>query len=142
MSSLGVYGILMLDNISSFLIISTLVMGAAALFCGMAAIMANDMGNDARVMAAVKRAKRFIFIGLLMGIINALVPSTRNALIIWGVPNVIDAVSKNQKLQKIPDKLLTFIDRELDKRIREDKDGSYECVKIEERKKSNEFQSN
>jgi vacuolar-type H+-ATPase subunit I/STV1 len=142
MSSLGVYGILMLDNISSFLIISALVMGAAALFCGMAAIMANDMGNDARVTAAVKRAKRFIFIGLLMGMINALLPSTRNALIIWGVPNVIDAVSKNQKLQQIPDKLLTFIDGELDKRIRKDKDGSYECVKIEERKKSNEFQSN
>lgn len=68
-----------------------------------------------------KRAIIFGSIGLFLLIAQAFVPTTKQALIIYGVGGTIDYVKSNDTAKKLPDKVIIALDKYLDTFNKEEK---------------------
>ena len=70
-------------------------------------------GNDERKRHR-KRAIRCGIIGILLLIVQAFVPSTNQALIIYGVGGAIDYVKSSDKAKQLPEKAIIALDKYLE----------------------------
>lgn len=57
-----------------------------------------------------KMLKIFIPIFLLSAVARVFIPSTNEALMIWGVGGTIDYIKGNEKIKQIPDKCIDALD--------------------------------
>ena len=58
--------------------------------------------------------KRFIFVTIIAGLINFFIPTTNEALMIYGVGGTIDYVKSNETAKQLPDKYVKALDKYLD----------------------------
>ena len=80
-------------------------------------------GNDKRRRHR-KRAIRCGSIGFLLLIAQVLIPSTNQALIIYGVGGTIDYVKSSDKAKQLPDKAIVALDKLLES-INEEEKNTY-----------------
>lgn len=55
--------------------------------------------------------KRFIFVAIIAGLINFFIPTTNEALMIYGVGGTIDYVKSNETAKQLPDKYIKVLDK-------------------------------
>ena len=60
-------------------------------------------------------------IGIFLLILRAFIPSTNQALIIYGVGGTIDYIKSNETAKKLPDKVIIALDKYLDTFNKEEK---------------------
>ena len=59
-------------------------------------------------------SKRFIFVTIIAGLINFFIPTTNEALMIYGVGGTIDYVKSNKTAKQLPDKCIKALDKWVD----------------------------
>lgn len=59
-------------------------------------------------------SKRFIFVTIIACLINFFIPTTNEALMIYGVGGTIDYVKSNETAKQLPDKYIKALDKYLD----------------------------
>lgn len=55
--------------------------------------------------------KRFIFVAIIACLINFFIPTTNEALMIYGVGSTIDYVKSNETAKQLPDKYIKALDK-------------------------------
>ena len=58
--------------------------------------------------------KRFIFVTIIACLINSFIPTTNEALMIYGVGGTIDYVKSNKTSKQLPDKCIKALDKWVD----------------------------
>ncbi len=58
--------------------------------------------------------KRFIFVAIVACFINLFIPTTNEALMIYGIGGTIDYVKSNETAKQLPDKYIKALDKYLD----------------------------
>ena len=64
--------------------------------------------------------KRFIFVAIVVCFINLFIPTTNEALMIYGVGSTIDYVKSNETAKQLPDKYIKALDKYLDNLTKEE----------------------
>lgn len=75
------------------------------------------------------KAKHFvisIFVSLLLMIALVLIPSTKDALLIWGVGGTIDYIKSNDTAKQLPDKCIKALDKFVDEYMLNEEDNKKE----------------
>lgn len=119
------YWITRLDAINAVLIVLTvlgifgLIAYIATYFC-MKFNPIDEHSNSYEITCykqnlAGNRISKWFAIGLIVGVLGCIfVPTTRQALIIYGVGGTIDYVKSNETAKKLPDKVVKALDKYLD----------------------------
>ena len=83
--------------------------------------------NYKETLSELKGATKALKISLVACIISIIgimfVPTTREALLIWGVGGTIDYIKENPTAKQIPDKCVKALDKWVDSFTKEDKDS-------------------
>ena len=64
--------------------------------------------------------KRFIFVTIVACFINLFIPTTNEALMIYGVGNTIDYVKSNETAKQLPDKYIKALDKWIENLTKEE----------------------
>lgn len=64
--------------------------------------------------------KRFIFVAIVACFINLFIPTTNEALMIYGVGGTIDYIKSNETAKQLPDKYIKALDKYLDNLTKEE----------------------
>jgi len=125
MSSLGLYFIFMLDRFIGLFTVFAVIFIMLMIVSAYVYADYMEVGNheDAKSTKAFGLFTAFFslfFVGSAF-----LVPSTKQAILIWSIPTVVNSIQSNQKMQAIPEKLLTYINQELDSRIKDEKEDKH-----------------
>lgn len=67
--------------------------------------------------------KRFIFVAIVACFINLFIPTTNQALLIYGVGGTIDYIKSNDTSKQLPDKCVKALDKYLDNLTKEEKEN-------------------
>lgn len=70
-----------------------------------------------------KVTKPFVILGVIALLINMFVPTTKEALLIYGVGGAVDYVQSNETIKRLPDKAVEALDKYLDELNKDEKDG-------------------
>ena len=65
--------------------------------------------------------KRFIFVALVLTVINIFIPTKNDALLIYGVGGTIDYIKSNDTAKQLPDKCIKALDKWVDNLNEEEK---------------------
>ena len=89
---------------------------AFAIFSGIVALVSGifSIDEELRNRSFLKTFFISLPICILMILGAVLVPTTKDALLIYGVGGTIDYVKQNDKAKKIPDKVIVALDKYLD----------------------------
>lgn len=71
-----------------------------------------------------KVTKPFVILGIIALLANMFVPTTKEALLIYGVGGAIDYVQSNETIKKLPDKAVEALDKYLDELNKEKSNGT------------------
>lgn len=93
-----------------FLIVSTIILGITVI--GYSACSADKDENGVRL--SKKLMKVFIPIFTISLLIEAFIPSTKEALVIYGVGGTVDYLKANPTAKKLPDKCINALDKWVD----------------------------
>ena len=109
------YWITRLDSIKVVLAIciAACVVGSVVFFA--MAGYNNDEGNEATAKRLYKATRKAIAGFFLFMMVFAMVPSTKDALIISGVGGTIDYLKKNETAVQLPDKTIKALNKFFDK---------------------------
>lgn len=80
-------------------------------------------GEDELLMSAERRRKhlnRSVIICIITSLICSFVPSSKTAMVIWGVGSVIDYVQENESLKELSDKCVKALEAWADSLIEEE----------------------
>lgn len=66
-------------------------------------------------------SKRFIFVTIIACLINFFIPTTNEALMIYGVGGTIDYIKSNDTTKQLPDKCIKALDKWVDNLNEEEK---------------------
>ena len=58
--------------------------------------------------------KRFIFVTIIVCLINFFIPTTNEALMIYGIGGTIDYIKSNETAKQLPDKCIKALDKWVD----------------------------
>lgn len=75
------------------------------------------------------KAKHFvisIFVSLFLMIALVLIPSTKDAFMIWGVGGTIDYIKSNETAKQLPDKCIQALDKFVDEYMLNEEDNKEE----------------
>ena len=70
--------------------------------------------------------KRFIFVTIIACLINFFIPTTNEALMIYGVGGTIDYIKSNETAKQLPDKCIKALDKWVDNLNEEKQDKKEE----------------
>ena len=114
------YWITRLDGV---LVAICVPMGILLFIAILSAILYFDVeyANDDERKGYRKRAVICGSIGLLLLIVQVFIPTTNQALIIYGVGGTIDYVKNSDKAKQLPDKAIIALDKYLESINEEDK---------------------
>ena len=116
-----IYWITRCDDISCLLTTVSVVCGilsGIALF--IMCIVASEEEDDT-TKACIKFTKFTLPAFLLSMLINVFVPTTKDAMLIFGVGSTIDYIRSNETIQGIPDKCINALDAWVESLNKEDK---------------------
>lgn len=121
-----VYWITRLDAIGNFLtavaVVSFLISAFTVVFVVCNRIEANNYEKGGenwnyymqRFKMLLSYFKRFIFVTIVACFINLFIPTTNEALMIYGVGGTIDYVKLNETAKQLPDKYIKALDKWVD----------------------------
>ncbi len=121
-----IYWITRLTYICNFLtavaVVSFLISATMAIFAMCNKFEANDYEEGGkyynyyiqRFKMFLSYFKRFIFVTIIAGLINFFIPTTNEALMIYGIGGTIDYVKSNETAKQLPDKYIKALDKYLD----------------------------
>lgn len=121
-----IYWITRLTIICNFLtavaVVSFLISATMAIFAMCNKFEANDYEEGGkyynyyiqRFKMFLSYFKRFIFVTIIAGLINFFIPTTNEALMIYGIGGTIDYVKSNETAKQLPDKYIKALDKYLD----------------------------
>lgn len=105
------YWLTRLDGICVFMTVM-LIISAIASVAFAVAYFFESLKEDEEYMSNIpgKMLKIFIPIFLLSAVARVFIPSTNEALMIWGIGGTIDYIKGNEKIKQIPDKCIDALD--------------------------------
>lgn len=121
-----IYWITRLDAICNFLtavaVVSFLISAFTVVFAVCNRIEANnyEKGDEnwnyymQRFKMFLSYFKRFIFVTIIACLINFFIPTTNEALMIYGVGGTIDYIKSNETAKQLPDKYIKALDKWVD----------------------------
>ena len=56
-------------------------------------------------------SKRFIFVTIIVGLINFFIQTTNEALMVYGIGGTIDYIKSNKTAKQLPDKCIKALDK-------------------------------
>ena len=59
-------------------------------------------------------SKRFIFVTIIVGLINFFIQTTNEALMVYGIGGTIDYIKSNETAKQLPDKCIKALDKWVD----------------------------
>lgn len=133
-----IYWITRLDSICNFLtavaVVSFLISAFTVVFVVCNRIEANNYKKGSenwnyymqRFKIFLSRFKRFIFVAIVACFINLFIPTTNQALLIYGVGGTIDYIKSNDTAKQLPDKCVKALDKYLDNLTKEEKENDNE----------------
>lgn len=71
-------------------------------------------GDDPEAKSFFKVSKRSFFIVVFSIIISIFVPTSKEALMIWGIGGTIDYIKSNDTVKQLPDKCIDALDKFID----------------------------
>ena len=108
MSTFILYLISILDSIVIASIITTIVLLALAIALFFVSAETYDDENKQHYLCKSKKCAVFSVILIIFSIFT---PSTDSMLAIYGYKNLYDFVQKNEKIQKLPEKVINLTDK-------------------------------
>nr|DAP88747.1 MAG TPA: hypothetical protein [Caudoviricetes sp.] len=135
-----IYWITRLDSICNFLtavtVVSFLISAFVVVFvvCNRIEASNYEKGSEnwnyymQRFKIFLRCFKRFIFVAIVAGFINLFIPTTNQALLIYGLGGTIDYIKSNDTSKQLPDKCVKALDKYLDNLTKDEnqKDGKEE----------------
>lgn len=105
------YWLTRLDGICVFMTAMLLVSAIVSVVFAVAYII-ERLEEDEEYMSNIsgKMLKIFIPMFLLSAVARVFIPSTNEALMIWGIGGTIDYIKGNEKIKQIPDKCIDALD--------------------------------
>ena len=128
-----VYWITRLDAICNFLstvaVVSFLILAVTGIFAMFDRFEANDYEEGGKYYNChmqkfkmfLNYFKRFTFAVIVVSSINFFIPTTNEALMIYGVGGTIDYVKSNKTAKQLPDKCIKSLDKWVDNLNEEEK---------------------
>ena len=107
------------DFLTAVAVISFLISATMAIFAMCNKFEANDYEEGSkyynyyiqRFKMFLSYFKRFIFVTIVACFINLFIPTTNEALMIYGVGGTIDYVKSNETAKQLPDKYIKVLDK-------------------------------
>ena len=121
-----VYWITRLDAICDFLtavaVVSFLISAVTGIFAMFDRFEANDYEEGGKYYNCYMQKfkmllsyfKRFIFVTIIACLINFFIPTTNEALMIYGIGGTIDYIKSNETAKQLPDKCIKALDKWVD----------------------------
>lgn len=105
------YWLTRLDGICVFMNVMLIISAIASVVFAVVYVL-ESMEEDEEYMSNIpgKMLKIFIPIFLLSAVTRVFIPSTNEALMIWGIGGTIDYIKGNEKIKQIPDKCIDALD--------------------------------
>lgn len=105
------YWLTRLDGIRVVMTVMLIVSAVVSVVCVVVYIV-EGLEEDEEYMSNIlgKFLKIFIPMFLLSAVARVFIPSTNEALMIWGVGGTIDYIKGNEKIKQIPDKCIDALD--------------------------------
>ena len=128
-----IYWITRLDAICNFLtavtVVSFLISAFIAVFVVCSRIEANNYKKGSenwnhymqKFKMFLSYFKRFIFVIIIACLINFFIPTTNQALLIYGLGGTIDYIKSNDTAKQLPDKCIKALDKWVDSLNEENK---------------------
>ena len=107
------------DFLTAVAVVSFLISALMAVFAMCNKFEANDYEEGGKYYNCYMRKfkmflsyfKRFIFVTIIACLINFFIPTTNEALMIYGVGGTIDYVKSNKTAKQLPDKCIKALDK-------------------------------
>lgn len=107
------------DFLTAVAVISFLISATMAIFAMCNKFEANDYEEGGkyynyymqRFKMFLSYFKRLIFVAIIACLINFFIPTTNEALMIYGVGSTIDYVKSNETAKQLPDKYIKALDK-------------------------------
>ena len=107
------------DFLTAVAVVSFLISALMAVFAMCNKFEANDYEEGGNYYNCYMRKfkmflsyfKRFIFVTIIACIINFFIPTTNEALMIYGVGGTIDYIKSNETAKQLPDKYIKALDK-------------------------------
>lgn len=115
------YWITRCDDIICFLTTISVICGVISGFTLVIMCIAISEEDDNAEKKCIKFTKFALPAFLLSMLINAFVPTTKDAMLIFGVGSTIDYIKSNETIQGIPDKCINALDAWVESLNKEDK---------------------
>ena len=114
------YWITRLGNIQGlFIALTAISVGLIAGFCFTLLINVSERKSTEHQIKAIKKTIPILIISVL-GLVFT--PTTKEALMIWGVGGTIDYVKSNETAKQLPDKCIEALDKWVDSLNEDNKD--------------------
>ena len=116
------------DFLTAVAVISLLISATMAIFAMCNKFEANDYEEGGkyynyyiqRFKMFLSYFKRFIFVAIIACLINFFIPTTNEALMIYGVGGTVDYIKSNETAKQLPDKCTKALDKYLDNLTKEE----------------------
>ena len=105
-----IYWITRLDDISFFLGSISVICGILFVLAAFVIPIASSEGDSSIVKGGITTIKFSLSAFLLSMAINVFVPTTKDAMLIFGVGGTIDYIKSNETINKLPDKCVKALD--------------------------------
>lgn len=115
-----IYWITRLDDISFFLGSISVICGILFVLAAVVMSVASSEGEASIVECGITTIKFSLSAFLLSMTINVFVPTTKDAMLIFGVGGTIDYIKSNETIYKLPDKCVKALDTWVDSLVSED----------------------
>ena len=107
------------DFLTAVAVVSFLISALMAVFAMCNKFEANDYEEGGKYYNCYMQKfkmflsyfKRSIFVAIIAGIINFFIPTTNEALMIYGVGGTIDYIKSNETAKQLPDKYIKALDK-------------------------------
>ena len=107
------------DFLTAVAVVSFLISALMAIFAMCNRFEANDYEEGGKYYNCYMQKfkmflsyfKRFIFVTIIACLINFFIPTTNEALMIYGVGGTIDYVKSNETAKQLPDKYIKALDK-------------------------------
>lgn len=121
-----IYWITRLDAICDFLtavaVVSFLISAVTGIFAMFDRFEANDYEEGGKYYNCYMQKfkmllsyfKKFIFVTIIACLINFFIPTTNEALMIYGIGGTIDYIKSNETAKQLPDKYIKALDKWVD----------------------------
>lgn len=107
----ALYWITRLDGLN-VVALALLVVGVVTTSILFVLRLASESDGDKSVSDVCKKGLKFSTPALVVGVLMTLfLPTTKEALLIWGVGGTIDYLESNETARKIPDKCIKALDK-------------------------------